>query len=182
MIGRDHGPEEIRTFRVSRIRGEIRFATRRERDFRLPPEFNAQEHRPPPAWQMGEIVGEARIELVGRHRLVGGADAPALRAPRGRRLRHPVREPRAPRGLGAPPRRARGAARARRAAARGGRQPEAGARAPRRRAAEGRRRRAGRGRAAGRASRRPGRARALRATAGAARVPPRRVRRGARRR
>ncbi len=64
VIGRDHKAEEIRTFRVSRIRGEIRFATRRERDFRLPPEFNAQKHRPPPAWQMGEIVGEARIELT----------------------------------------------------------------------------------------------------------------------
>ena len=65
VIGRDHGSEEIRTFRVSRIRGEIRFATRRERDFRLPAEFNAQDHRPPPAWQMGEIVGEARIALAG---------------------------------------------------------------------------------------------------------------------
>ena len=65
VIGRDHESEEIRTFRVSRIRGEIRFATRRERDFRLPSEFSAQAHRPPPAWQMGEIVGEARIELSG---------------------------------------------------------------------------------------------------------------------
>jgi predicted DNA-binding transcriptional regulator YafY len=65
VIGRDHAVEEIRTFRVSRIRGEIRFATRRERDFRLPSEFSAQAHRPPPAWQMGEIVGEARIELSG---------------------------------------------------------------------------------------------------------------------
>jgi proteasome accessory factor C len=65
VIGRDHAVDEIRTFRVSRIRGEIRFATRRERDFRLPSEFSAQAHRPPPAWQMGEIVGEARIELSG---------------------------------------------------------------------------------------------------------------------
>jgi predicted DNA-binding transcriptional regulator YafY len=65
VIGRDHVSEEIRTFRVSRIRGEIRFATRRERDFRLSSEFSAQAHRPPPAWQMGEIVGEARIELSG---------------------------------------------------------------------------------------------------------------------
>jgi len=65
VIGRDHVSEEIRTFRVSRIRGEIRFATRRERDFRVPAEFSAQAHRPPPAWQMGEIVGEARIELSG---------------------------------------------------------------------------------------------------------------------
>jgi proteasome accessory factor BC len=65
VIGRDHAAEEIRTFRVSRIRGEIRFATRRERDFRLSSEFSAQAHRPPPAWQMGEIVGDARIELSG---------------------------------------------------------------------------------------------------------------------
>jgi proteasome accessory factor BC len=65
VIGRDHSADEIRTFRVSRIRGEIRFATRRERDFRLPPEFNAQDHRPPPVWQMGDTVGEARIALSG---------------------------------------------------------------------------------------------------------------------
>jgi proteasome accessory factor BC len=65
VIGRDHAAEEIRTFRVSRIRGEIRFATRRERDFRLSSEFSAQAHRPPPAWQMGEIIGDARIELSG---------------------------------------------------------------------------------------------------------------------
>jgi len=65
VIGKDHASGEIRTFRVSRIRGDIRFHTRRERDFRLPAEFNAQDYRPPPAWQMGEIVGEARIELAG---------------------------------------------------------------------------------------------------------------------
>jgi proteasome accessory factor BC len=65
VIGRDHSPDEIRTFRVSRVRGEIRFATRRERDFRVPAEFSAREHRPPPAWQIGEIVGEARIALAG---------------------------------------------------------------------------------------------------------------------
>jgi proteasome accessory factor BC len=64
-IGRDHGSDEIRTFRVSRIRGDIRFATRRERDFRLPAGFDAAAHRPPPPWQMGETVGEARIQLSG---------------------------------------------------------------------------------------------------------------------
>jgi proteasome accessory factor C len=65
LIGRDHGADDIRTFRVSRIRGEIRYATRRERDFRLPPGFNAESHRPPPPWQIGALVGEARIELAG---------------------------------------------------------------------------------------------------------------------
>src|SRR5438132_1578426 len=65
VVGRDHGPDAIRTFKVSRIRRDIKFATRRERDFRLPKDFNAAKHRPPPPWQMGAAVGEARIELSG---------------------------------------------------------------------------------------------------------------------
>src|SRR5256886_5297862 len=65
VVGRDHASDAIRTFKVSRIRGDIRFATRRERDFRLPAGFNAEAYRPPPPWQMGETAGEARIELVG---------------------------------------------------------------------------------------------------------------------
>src|SRR6266508_4217915 len=39
VVGQDLDREDERTFRVSRIRGDIRFATRRERDFRLPAEF-----------------------------------------------------------------------------------------------------------------------------------------------
>src|SRR5213079_488505 len=65
VVGQDLVRDDIRTFRVSRIRGDIRFATRRERDFRLPAAFKAEDHRPPPPWQMGEIVGEARIALSG---------------------------------------------------------------------------------------------------------------------
>ncbi len=65
VIGRDHDADDIRTFRVSRIRGDIRLATRRERDFRLPPGFSADDHRPPPPWQIGDIAGEARIQLTG---------------------------------------------------------------------------------------------------------------------
>ena len=65
VVGRDHGSDAIRTFKVLRIRKDIKFATRRERDFRLPKDFDAAAHRPPPPWQMGEIQGEARIELSG---------------------------------------------------------------------------------------------------------------------
>src|SRR6266508_1582103 len=36
VVGQDLDRKDIRTFRVSRIRGDIRFATRRERDFRIP--------------------------------------------------------------------------------------------------------------------------------------------------
>src|SRR6186997_1150814 len=63
VIGQDLDREAIRTFRVSRIRGDIRFATRRERDFRLPAEFDIDAYRGRASWQFGDPVGEARIEV-----------------------------------------------------------------------------------------------------------------------
>ena len=65
VIGQDLDRKDIRTFRVSRIRGDIRFATRRERDFRIPADFDIDRYRGRPPWQIGDIEGEARIELAG---------------------------------------------------------------------------------------------------------------------
>ena len=65
VIGYDHDRDAMRTFRVSRIRGDIRFATRRERDFRMPEEFEPAEYRGKQDWQFGDPVGEATIELDG---------------------------------------------------------------------------------------------------------------------
>ena len=65
VVGDDLDRGAIRTFRVARIRGDIRFATRRERDFRLPPDFEIDHYRGRTPWQIGERVGEARIH-VGR--------------------------------------------------------------------------------------------------------------------
>ena len=53
------------TFRVSRIRSDIRFATRRERDFRLPPDFDVDAYRVGEEWQHGPTAGTARIEVNG---------------------------------------------------------------------------------------------------------------------
>src|ERR671929_147595 len=64
VIGRDLDRDDIRTFRVSRIRSDIRFATRRERDFRLPAEFDIETYRGRTEWQFGDIVGEATIEVA----------------------------------------------------------------------------------------------------------------------
>ncbi|HEY7197945.1 MAG TPA: WYL domain-containing protein [Gaiellaceae bacterium] len=63
VVGWDQGRKDMRTFRASRIRGDIRFATRRERDFRIPEDFDPGEFRGLAPWQRGEIAGEARIEL-----------------------------------------------------------------------------------------------------------------------
>jgi proteasome accessory factor BC len=63
VVGHDLERDTVRTFKVSRIRGDIRFATRRERDFRVPPDFDVEEHRIPRPWQIGETVGTARIAV-----------------------------------------------------------------------------------------------------------------------
>ncbi|MDX6482157.1 MAG: proteasome accessory factor [Gaiellaceae bacterium] len=65
VVGLDLDRKDIRTFRVSRIRGDIKFATRRERDFRAPTDFDVEQYRGRPPWQIGDIAGTARIEVRG---------------------------------------------------------------------------------------------------------------------
>jgi proteasome accessory factor C len=65
VVGHDLDRDATRTFRVARIRSDIRFATRRERDFRQPPEFDVDAHRVARPWQIGEQTGLARIEVHG---------------------------------------------------------------------------------------------------------------------
>jgi len=65
VVGLDLDRKDIRTFRVSRIRGDIKFATRRERDFRAPSDFDVEQYRGRPPWQIGDAVGTARIEVRG---------------------------------------------------------------------------------------------------------------------
>ena len=64
VIGLDLEDSVVKNFRVSRIRSEIRFATRRERDFRVPESFDVEEFRGRAEWQFGDVAGEARIELA----------------------------------------------------------------------------------------------------------------------
>src|SRR5213082_3385752 len=65
VVGHDLDRKDIRTFRVSRIRGDIKFATRRERDFLAPADFDVELYRGRPPWQIGDVVGTARIEVRG---------------------------------------------------------------------------------------------------------------------
>ena len=65
VVGQDLDRRTVRTFKVSRVRGDIRFATRRERDFRTPADFDVDDHRVPRPWQIGETVGRARIAVSG---------------------------------------------------------------------------------------------------------------------
>ena len=65
VIGEDLEDGRRKKFRVSRVRSDIRLATRRERDFRVPPDFEIDDYRGRANWQVGDIVGEARIDVAG---------------------------------------------------------------------------------------------------------------------
>src|SRR4051812_23763517 len=61
----DHPEKSLKTWKVSRVRGDIRFATRRERDFRIPAGFDADDERLPPDWQIPRPATEtARIRVA----------------------------------------------------------------------------------------------------------------------
>ncbi|HZQ04405.1 MAG TPA: WYL domain-containing protein [Gaiellaceae bacterium] len=64
VIGEDQDDGVVKSFRVSRIRSDIRYASRRERDFRMPADFDIEGYRGRAEWQFGEIEGEARIEVA----------------------------------------------------------------------------------------------------------------------
>ena len=64
-LERDEGSDRRRTFRVSRIRGEIKFATRRERDFRMPADFNVTAYRDRAPWRLvAEESGTATLNVA----------------------------------------------------------------------------------------------------------------------
>ena len=64
-LDRDEDSDRRRTFRVSRIRGEIKFATRRERDFRMPADFNVTAYRDRAPWRLvAEESGTATLNVA----------------------------------------------------------------------------------------------------------------------
>jgi proteasome accessory factor C len=61
LVGWSHERKAVRQFRLSRIQGDIKFTSRKERDFEVPSDFNATEYRTRPTWQFGEPIGEADL-------------------------------------------------------------------------------------------------------------------------
>ena len=113
VVGEDLDHDDVRTFRVSRIRSDIRFATRRERDFRVPPDFDVDAFRVGEDWQHGPVAGTARIEVNGDTAWWVAPNAERGRDADRRGLRDGVCGDRAARRLGAAPERPRDSARAR---------------------------------------------------------------------
>jgi proteasome accessory factor BC len=63
LIGHSHERDEVRVFRLSRIRGKVSYATKAEHDFSAPEDFDRRDYASRAEWQMGQIEGRASIFL-----------------------------------------------------------------------------------------------------------------------
>jgi proteasome accessory factor BC len=61
LIGYSHERDQVRVFRLSRIRGKVSYATKAEHDFQSPDDFDRRDYGTRADWQMGEIEGRATI-------------------------------------------------------------------------------------------------------------------------
>jgi predicted DNA-binding transcriptional regulator YafY len=64
VVGRDHGHDDMRMFRLSRVTGPLRYATKKPRDFTTPPDFDPSEYRARPPWLIGAETGIARLRVA----------------------------------------------------------------------------------------------------------------------
>ena len=63
LIGHSHERDDVRVFRLSRIRGKVSYATKAEHDFAPPEDFDRRDYASRADWQMGEIGGTGRVFL-----------------------------------------------------------------------------------------------------------------------
>ena len=63
LIAFCHLRRAIRTFRLSRMRSRVTFATRAPHDFSPPQDFTIDAYLDRPAWQLGETVGSATLRV-----------------------------------------------------------------------------------------------------------------------
>ncbi len=61
LIGHAHERDEVRVFRLSRIRGKVSYATKAEHDFAPPEDFDRRDYASRADWQMGEVEGPAKV-------------------------------------------------------------------------------------------------------------------------
>ncbi|MEH3053599.1 MAG: WYL domain-containing protein [Patulibacter minatonensis] len=66
LVGYAHEREAVRVFRLSRIRGRVSYASKSEHDFRRPADFDPRDYANRAAWQLGDPVAEAEIDVSKR--------------------------------------------------------------------------------------------------------------------
>ena len=66
LIGYSHERDDVRVFRVSRIRGKVGYASKAEHDFSRPEDFDPREYAGRADWQLGDTAGSARVWISER--------------------------------------------------------------------------------------------------------------------
>ena len=66
LIGYSHERDDVRVFRVSRIRGKVGYSSKAEHDFNRPEDFDPRVYATRTDWQLGDPGGTARIWLSNR--------------------------------------------------------------------------------------------------------------------
>ena len=66
LIGHSHERDDVRVFRLSRIRGKVSYASKAEHDFAPPEDFNRRDYASRAEWQLGDHRGRAVIFLRDR--------------------------------------------------------------------------------------------------------------------
>ncbi|MEA2405387.1 MAG: proteasome accessory factor, partial [Thermoleophilaceae bacterium] len=66
LIGYSHERDDVRVFRLSRIRGKVGYSSKAEHDFSPPENFDPRVYATRTDWQLGDSVGTARIWLSDR--------------------------------------------------------------------------------------------------------------------
>ena len=66
LLGYSHERDAIRVFRLSRIKGKVAYATKAERDFRRPTDFDPRVYGSRASWQFGDEIDVAEISISER--------------------------------------------------------------------------------------------------------------------
>ena len=61
LIAHSHERDQVRVFRLSRIRAKVSYATKAEHDFAPPEDFDRRDYASRAEWQMGEIGGSGQV-------------------------------------------------------------------------------------------------------------------------
>ena len=79
LVGHSHERDDVRMFRLSRIRGKVAYATKAEHDFQRPADFDPREYAGRVPWQLGDTAGDRRRVGLRRRVLVRRAPVRRLR-------------------------------------------------------------------------------------------------------
>jgi predicted DNA-binding transcriptional regulator YafY len=61
LVGHSHERDDVRVFKLSRIRGKVAYATKAEHDFQRPADFDPRRYAGRTPWQLGDPVDTAEV-------------------------------------------------------------------------------------------------------------------------